>query len=132
MSIVIISFTCCFLQIYDDFYGPFFNDISGGILNDYLHIGNEEYCFGQLNNNGKLNITNLTLLNRHLYGADQLESNKCIQCTYLPICNGGCPLQRIENLYEGQSETNCSIYRYSIIQLLKFHISAKRKLYTIK
>ncbi len=37
MSIVIISFTCCFLQIYDDFYGPFFNDISGGILNDYLH-----------------------------------------------------------------------------------------------
>ncbi len=36
MSIVIISFTCCFLQIYDDFYGPFFNDISGGILNDYL------------------------------------------------------------------------------------------------
>ncbi len=38
MSIVIISFTCCFLQIYDDFYGPFFNDISGGILNDYLHI----------------------------------------------------------------------------------------------
>ncbi len=39
MSIVIISFTCCFLQIYDDFYGPFFNDISGGILNDYLHAG---------------------------------------------------------------------------------------------
>ncbi len=38
MSIVIISFTCCFLQIYDDFYGPFFNDISGGILNDYLHL----------------------------------------------------------------------------------------------
>ncbi len=38
MSIVIISFTCCFLQIYDDFYGPFFNDISGGILNDYLHV----------------------------------------------------------------------------------------------
>ncbi len=38
MSIVIISFTCCFLQIYDDFYGPFFNDISGGILNDYLQF----------------------------------------------------------------------------------------------
>lgn len=107
-------------------------DPEGYAYKCWEHIGNEEYCFGQLNNNGKLNITNLTLLNRHLYGADQLESNKCIQCTYLPICNGGCPLQRIENLYEGQSETNCSIYRYSIIQLLKFHISAKRKLYTIK
>ncbi len=42
MSIVIISFTCCFLQIYDDFYGPFFNDITGGILNDYLHLKDEE------------------------------------------------------------------------------------------
>ena len=60
-------------------------------------IGNKEYAIGKLNDDGILTDINQTILNRQLYGADTFDDPICSQCKYLPICNGGCPIQRIEN-----------------------------------
>ena len=59
-------------------------------------IGNKEYAIGKLNDDGILTDINQTILNRQLYGADTFDDPICSQCKYLPICNGGCPIQRIE------------------------------------
>lgn len=63
-------------------------------------IGNKEYAIGKLNDDGILTDINQTILNRQLYGADTFDDPICSQCKYLPICNGGCPIQRIENKFE--------------------------------
>ena len=63
-------------------------------------IGNKEYAIGKLNDDGILTDINQTVLNRQLYGADTFDDPACSKCKYLPICNGGCPIQRIENKFE--------------------------------
>lgn len=74
-------------------------------------IGNKEYAIGKLNDDGILTDINQTILNRQLYGADTFDDPICSQCKYLPICNGGCPIQRIENKFEGGHNDCCSHYK---------------------
>lgn len=85
-------------------------------------IGNKEYAIGKLNEDGRLYDVNLKELNRQLYGADPLDDPKCMQCKYLPICCGGCPIQRIENKFNGKCNNTCIFYKGRIEEFLKIHI----------
>ena len=89
-------------------------------------IGNKEYAIGKLNDDGILTDINQTLLNRQLYGADTFDDPICSQCKYLPICNGGCPIQRIENKFEGGHNDCCSHYKGFMPDFLKIHIARKK------
>lgn len=90
-------------------------------------IGNKKYAIGKLDEDGKLDNINQTLLNRQQYGADPLEDPKCSKCRYLPICNGGCPIQRIENLFEYKKNNCCTFYKNNITEFLKIHLKLKEK-----
>ena len=89
-------------------------------------IGNKEYAIGKLNDDGILTDINQTILNRQLYGADTFDDPICSQCKYLPICNGGCPIQRIENKLEGGHNDCCSHYKGFMPDFLKIHIARKK------
>lgn len=89
-------------------------------------IGNKEYAIGKINNEGRLMDINEKILNRQLFGADTLEDVVCSQCKYLPICNGGCPLQRIENKFDNGHNCNCTFYKGYMAEFLKIHIARKK------
>lgn len=55
-------------------------------------------------------------------GADPLEDPTCNKCKYLPICAGGCPIQRIQNKFENGNNNTCIYYKGYISEFLKFHI----------
>lgn len=89
-------------------------------------IGNKEYAIGKLNDDGILTDINQTVLNRQLYGADTFDDPACSKCKYLPICNGGCPIQRIENKFEGGHNDCCTYYKGFTSDFLKIHIARKK------
>ncbi|WP_373135363.1 radical SAM protein [Phocaeicola plebeius] len=90
-------------------------------------IGNKKYAIGKLDNNGILTSVNEKLLNRFMYGADPLDDSKCSKCIYLPICNGGCPIQRLENVFEKKSNDCCVMYKNHLKDFLKIHLDLKSK-----
>lgn len=90
-------------------------------------IGNKKYAIGKLDEDGKLSNINQTIYNRHLYGADPLEDPICSKCKYLPVCNGGCPIQRIENVFEGGKNNCCTFYKGKLEEFLRIHLKLKEK-----
>lgn len=89
-------------------------------------IGNKEYAIGRLNDSGVLTEINELVLNRQLFGADPIDDPKCNQCNYLPICNGGCPIQRIQNKFENGHNEICTFYKGFLPEFLKVHIARKK------
>lgn len=60
-----------------------------------------------------------------MFGADQLEDNSCRECPYLPLCNGGCPIQRIENKFNNGKNVNCIFYKGVLDKYILEHIKRK-------
>lgn len=89
-------------------------------------IGNKAYSVGKLDSDGKLKVTNLKNYNRQMYGADPLEDPICSKCKYLPICNGGCPIQRIENKFEGKHNCTCTYYKGFMDEFLKIYLAMRQ------
>lgn len=89
-------------------------------------IGNKEYAIGKLNSDGVIKDVNVKVLNRQLYGADTIDDPACMKCKYLPICNGGCPIQRIQNKFEGWNNNVCTYYKGYMENFLKMHIVNKK------
>lgn len=90
-------------------------------------IGNEKYSIGKLNMDGVLEQVNFQNLNRQLHGADPLSDPVCSKCAYLPICCGGCPIQRIQNEFENGKNICCTYYKNHIKEFMLEHIRIKNK-----
>lgn len=88
-------------------------------------IGNEKYAIGKVNSDGNIDNVNVKVLNRQLYGADTLEDPACIKCRYLPLCNGGCPIQRIQNKFENGKNICCTYYKNHIKEFMLEHLRRK-------
>ena len=63
------------------------------------------------------------ILNRYLYAADPLEDKTCSKCPYLPICFGGCPHKRIENIFKDKHYDTCTYLKGSLKEFIKIHLS---------
>lgn len=90
-------------------------------------IGNKKYAIGKLDENGRWDNFNPVVFNRHMYGADPLEDPVCSKCKYLPVCNGGCPIERIQNVFEGKKNNYCTLYKGNMEKYLKIHLKQKKK-----
>ena len=88
-------------------------------------IGDKRYSIGQLDADGRLSNINETNINRQLYGADQLDNKTCRECRYLPLCNGGCPIQRIQNEFENGKNICCTHYKNHTREFMLEHIRRK-------
>ncbi|NDW18129.1 SPASM domain-containing protein [Dysgonomonas sp. 216] len=101
-------------------------DPDGYVYKCWEIIGNKKYAIGRLID-GEIRDVNLTVLNRQLYGADTLDDPKCSGCSYLPICNGGCPIHRIENEFEGGNMDVCTYYKGFLPEFMKIHLGLKKR-----
>ncbi len=102
----------------------------GGLLyNCWENIGNKEQCFGVLDKDGNVKVTDHKLLNRYLHGEDPLADRVCQKCQFLPICMGGCPHWRIRNFYEGAKIDICTYFKSGLSDYLEKRIELfmKRK-----
>lgn len=97
-------------------------DPEGYMYKCWENIGDKKIAVGKLNKNGELVDMNHIQLNRQLYGADIFDDPVCSNCKYLPICNGGCPIQRLENLFENRKNNYCTHFKNNLIDYLKIHI----------
>ena len=93
-------------------------DPDGYVYKCWEHIGDTKYAVGKVNKKGEFAVSNVMLMNRQLYGADPLEDSNCRKCSILPICSGGCPIQRIENLFDNENNVCCSYYKGHIQEFL--------------
>lgn len=80
----------------------------GSLYRCWEDIGNNELIVGNINNEI---FKNTKLITSYLLDADPFEDEECIECGLLPICNTGCPKQRINSKGRHRKEF-CS--RYSI------------------
>ena len=58
-------------------------------------------------------------IGRFMAAGDYLRDPKCLKCRFITICNGGCPVARINNAYLGQHQACCCIAKYRIKQFLE-------------
>ncbi|MBP1631464.1 MAG: arylsulfatase regulator [Bacteroidetes bacterium] len=102
-------------------------DPEGFVYKCWEIIGKKEFAFAKLVN-GKFEEMNFETYNRFMYGADPIDDEKCRQCSYLPICMGGCPFHRIENEFYGKSIDTCTYLKGFLPEFLNAHIETKKQI----
>lgn len=102
-------------------------DPDGYAYKCWERIGDTASAIGVVDSDGSLVKINRTELNRELYGADPLCSPVCSKCKYLPLCDGGCPIDRIKNEFEGCHRELCSFYKGMLPEFMKAHLFLKQK-----
>ncbi len=101
-------------------------DAFGNMYKCWEMIGNKKLAIGKITKDGEIEKLNYKLLNRQLYGADPLEEQQCVKCSYLPMCGGGCPIQRIENTFEGRKNDLCTHYKGRLKDFITVHLELKK------
>ncbi len=101
-------------------------DPEGYVYKCWESIGNKKRAVGKLDKEGNIGNINQVELNRSLYGADPLANQECIECSYLPMCAGGCPIQRIENEFEEGKNEICTTYKNHIGDWLSAYLELKQ------
>jgi len=84
------------------------------------HLGVPEEAIGSLTD-GKLSIHKLA---EKMLGNDFLDSEECRNCNILPICGGGCPVDRSKVL-KGLKKESCSRYKSRFADLLPHYYNRK-------
>lgn len=97
-------------------------DASANVYKCWEKVGDKKFKIGKLEQNGQIVCVNHGQLDRYLYGADPLYDEKCMCCNVLPICFGGCPIQRIENFFDKKDNIVCSSYKGNIVRWLSAYL----------
>lgn len=97
-------------------------DSSGDVYKCMEVIGRKEKVVFNVN---KQNIINDSLLIKYLTGLDPLTDNNCISCGFLPICEGGCPQQRIDEEYYIDKSNYCTEIKEHLKEYIEAHITYK-------
>ena len=78
----------------------------GEIYKCWNDVSNLDKAIGYLGDN-KLN--NEELLGQYLTEGTMFEDQKCKECFFFPICDGGCPQYRLRNKYDGGQYDLCAV-----------------------
>ena len=98
-------------------------DPEGYLYKCWEIIGDQKYAIAKLDSEGTIQSIDQKILNRYLYAADPLEDKTCSKCPYLPICFGGCPHKRIENIFKDKHYDTCTYLKDSLKEFIKIHLS---------
>jgi len=97
----------------------------GELYKCWNDVGNKKRIIGMLDGKN----TNESLLLRYLVGADPFDDPKCKECFLLPVCSGGCPYTRLQNMYEGKNFNTCDLIKNNLDEflLLQYHKTKNSK-----
>ena len=80
-------------------------DPEGFLYKCWADVGKRKRSIGNLTEG----ITNYDIVSQYIIGSDKFSDQKCIKCHYLPVCNGGCNLYRVNFMEEGIPYDVCTI-----------------------
>lgn len=86
----------------------------GEMFKCWLDVGKNEKSIGNLLKN---EITNIDLYYQYIEEIDQFEDKECIECSLLPICQGGCPYVKLNR----KEENVCHFAKGNIDEFIKLH-----------
>lgn len=95
--------------------------VEGELYKCWVDVGKKERTVGNIFSKEQ----NTSLLSEYMVGTDMFTDNKCLNCTFLPICNGGCGLRRLEYKQSGTEYDVCPIDTKDFGKLLDLHYTAK-------
>lgn len=98
---------CCYNSI-----GTYAITPDGEIFKCIEQVGDKSKSIGNIKNEG----ISLEKLSSCFFKFNHLENSECIDCTVLPICGGGCPLDREAD--QGTNKKSCSFYKTYINDIL--------------
>lgn len=84
-------------------YWAFVIGPEGEMYKCWRMVGNKRQEIGNVNN---LKI-DMGKFSRYITGADYTLDPKCLDCEFITLCGGGCPLIRMRNKYEGMKMNYC-------------------------
>lgn len=97
----------------------------GELYNCLSEVGVPSKVVGNVKDN---TITNMDHITQFMVGVSPFENAQCKQCHALPICGGGCALDRIAKK-NGQAIDTCTIFKNKgkLAELLKIHYEIKKQ-----
>lgn len=87
----------------------------GELYKCWRMVGNQKETIGNVND-GSLDMVKFS---KYLIGADYTLDSKCLQCEFITLCGGGCPLVRMRNKYEKISLNHCCPEKTHMAQLME-------------
>lgn len=87
----------------------------GELYKCWRMVGNQKEAIGNVND-GSFDMVKFS---KYLIGADYTLDSKCIQCEFITLCGGGCPLVRMRNKYEKISLNHCCPEKTHMEQLME-------------
>jgi uncharacterized protein len=94
----------------------------GKLYKCWNDIGIEKKAVGSIYSKG----LNINLFARYLKAADKMDDYECNNCFMFPICNGGCPYLRIENIYNNAEYDYCHIAKKDLKRFLEIHYTMRQ------
>lgn len=94
-------------------------DSQGNIYKCLEHLGAPNNKVGDL----KSGTMSLAKLSHAMLAQNPFHSAECLHCNILPICGGGCPIDREK--YIGKDKRFCSIYKENLSELLPYFYTYK-------
>lgn len=94
---------------------------TGKLYKCWHNLGHEEFELGNINDQPQ--ILNSKLLSRFIIGTDPYLHAECKQCSILPICWGGCPMERYENAFKNSKHNTCIEYKNNMEAYILKHIN---------
>lgn len=84
----------------------------GSLYKCIEHIGNKDKSVGNILSK-EISLTDISTC---FFNQCHMENSECLQCNVMPICGGGCPLDREAD--NGSNRISCSFYRNYIENIL--------------
>ena len=87
----------------------------GELYKCWRMVGNQKEAIGNVNDG----YFDMVKFSKYLIGADYTLDSKCLQCEFITLCGGGCPLVRMRNKYEKISLNHCCPEKTHMEQLME-------------
>lgn len=84
-------------------YFAFVVGTAGEIYKCWRMVGNKKETIG----NVKDGTFDMSKFSKYLIGADYTFDKRCLECEFISLCGGGCPLVRMRNKNEGINMNHC-------------------------
>ena len=96
-------------------YWAFVIGPEGELYKCWRMVGNKQQEIGNVN----MEHMDMIKFSRYLVGADYTQDKKCLDCEFITLCGGGCPLIRKRNKYEKTHISHCCPEKSSMEKLME-------------
>ncbi len=93
-------------------------DPKGLLYKCWVDVGREERSIGSLMSE----IKRYDIVSQFMTGSDKFSDTKCIGCSFLPVCDGGCNLYRVGKQEKGIDYDVCSMTPKGLVKILDTYL----------